>query len=140
MPCVTKMSRSTHTSSQLTTLPGSGLFPFLNSALLHGGFIATLQVGELQPCILPGSSTKPKRNFSTNTESKIPEPILGPMNEARETEHANQPGPRPCSLPEPGKTKVNSTQTTWAESWSKMGPQMEIQMFFTKNSKKYPRP
>ena len=68
----------------------------------------------------------------TNSESMILEPILEPINEIREIEHVNQPGPS-HSLhplippPEQGRTKVNFTQITRVESWGKMSPQMETQ-------------
>lgn len=61
----------------------------------------------------------------------IIEPILGPINEIREIEHVNQPGPshslHPLISPEQGRMKVNFTQITRVESWGKMNPQMETQ-------------
>lgn len=61
----------------------------------------------------------------------ILEPILGPINEIREIERVNQPGPshslHPLIPPEQGRMKVNFIQISGVESWGKMSPQMETQ-------------
>lgn len=75
---------------------------------------------------LPRFKSKDKRNLLT---LKSVEPILKPVNEARETENANgQVWILHWTPTLSHGRRVYFPQTTWAESWDKMGPKIEIQV------------
>lgn len=139
LSCVTKMSRSTCSGSAYPVLPDWSLpIPWLTST--HRGFIVSfptwgrMAASSLNP--IPSSQvqvqSQKELSLLTSSESMILELYPGPINEIREIECVNQPGPShslhpliPCQSK--GEWKSTSFRSAWVESWGKMSPQMETQ-------------